>query len=71
MDIRTARIRNPFPGRVVEIVRGPVHSEVDVMTAAGILTSLIETQILDQLGLKTGTPVVAIVRSQDVRLAPP
>jgi molybdopterin-binding protein len=71
MDIRTARIRNQFPGRIVEIIRGPVHSEVDVVTAAGILTSVIETRILDQLGLKTGAPVVAFVKSQDVRLSAP
>jgi molybdopterin-binding protein len=70
MENRTTRIRNQFPGRIAEIVRGPVCCEVDIVTAAGIFTSTIETQILDQLGLKTGSPVVAIVRSQDVRLAP-
>ena len=71
MDTPATRIRNQFPGRIVGIIRGEEHSEVDVATAAGIFTSVIETRILDQLGLKAGATVVAIVKSSDVRLSAP
>src|SRR5579864_3109941 len=69
MDISTTRIRNQFPGKIVEIIRGPHRSEVDIATTTGILTSVIENRLLDQIGLKTGDQVVAFVKSQDVRLA--
>ncbi|MCP3708815.1 TOBE domain-containing protein [Paraburkholderia sp. CNPSo 3274] len=71
MDIPTTRVRNQFPGRIVGIIRGTEHCEVDVSTAAGIFTSVIETRILDQLGLRAGAAVVAIVKSSDVKLAAP
>ncbi|QGZ57447.1 TOBE domain-containing protein [Paraburkholderia acidiphila] len=71
MDTPTPRIRNQFHGRIVGIIRGEAHSEVDVSTAAGIFTSVIETRILDQLGLDAGAMVIAIVKSADVRLAMP
>jgi molybdopterin-binding protein len=71
MDIRTTRVRNQFQGRIVSIIRGAVHSEVDVVTAAGIFTSVIETELLDQTGLKAGSAVVAIVKSSDVKLTAP
>lgn len=71
MDTPTTRIRNQFPGRIVAIIRGEEQSEVDVSTAAGIFTSVIETRTLDQLGLEAGAMVVAIVKSSDVRLAVP
>ncbi|WP_321962428.1 TOBE domain-containing protein [Paraburkholderia sp. J7] len=71
MDIPASRVRNQFPGRIVGIIRGAEHSEVDVATAAGIFTSVIETRTLDQLGLKAGAMVVAIVKSSDVSLSVP
>jgi len=71
MDIPATRVRNQFPGRIVGIIRGAEHSEVDVSTAAGIFTSVIETRMLDELGLKAGAAVVAIVKSSDVKLAAP
>ena len=69
MDIRTTRIRNQLQGRIVSIIRGVVHSEVDVVTAAGLFTSVVGTELLDLLGLKAGSTVVATVKSSDVKLA--
>ncbi|WP_244145259.1 TOBE domain-containing protein [Paraburkholderia mimosarum] len=69
MDIRTTRIRNQLQGRIVSIIRGAVHSEVDVVTAAGLFTSVVETELLDLIGLKAGSAVVATVKSSDVKLA--
>ena len=69
MDIRTTRIRNQLQGRIVSIIRGAVHSEVDVVTAAGLFTSVVKTELLDLIGLKAGSMVVATVKSSDVKLA--
>ena len=69
MDIRTTRICNQLHGRIVTIIRGAVHSEVDVVTGAGLFTSVVETELLDLIGLKAGSAVVATVKSSDIKLA--
>ena len=69
MAISAINARNQFLGRVKEIIRGPVLSEVDVETAAGIVTSVITTRSIDSLGLKVGAEVLAIFKSTEVMLA--
>jgi molybdopterin-binding protein len=46
-----------------------VVSEVDVETPHGIVTSVITTRSLQDLGLKVGTDVVALVKSTEVSIA--
>jgi molybdopterin-binding protein len=46
-----------------------VVSEVDVDTPAGIVTSVITTRSVDELGLKPGVEVVALVKSTEVSIA--
>ena len=41
MSISAINVRNQFKGKVKEIIRGPVVSEVDVDTPFGIVTSVI------------------------------
>lgn len=69
MSIAAINARNQFKGSVKEIIRGPVVSEVDVATAAGIVTSVITTRSIDALDLKIGTEVLAIFKSTEVLLA--
>lgn len=69
MSIQAVNARNQFRGRVREIVRGDVVSEVDVDTPAGIVTSVITTRSVDELGLKVGSDVVALVKSTEVAIA--
>lgn len=69
MSIQAINVRNQFRGRIKEIVRGDVVSEVDVETPAGIVTSVITTRSVDELGLKPGTAVVALVKSTEVSIA--
>jgi len=69
MAITAINVRNQFKGKVREIVRGDAVSEVDVDTPAGIVTSVITTRSVDELGLKPGVEVVALVKSTEVSIA--
>ena len=61
--------RNQFKGTVIEIIRGPVLSEVDVETAAGIVTSVITTRSIDSLNIKVGDELLTIFKATEVMLA--
>ena len=69
MPIAAINARNQFAGTVVEIIRGPVLSEVDVETAAGIVTSVITTRSIDALDLQVGASVLAVFKSTEVMIA--
>jgi molybdopterin-binding protein len=67
-SIRAVNARNQFSGKVRHIVRGNVVSEVEIHTAWGIVTSVITTRSVDELELKIGSDVVALVKSTEVAL---
>jgi molybdopterin-binding protein len=67
--IKAINVRNQFRGKVREIIRGSVVSEIDVETAFGIVTSVITTRSVDELELKIGSDVVALVKSTEVSIA--
>lgn len=70
MTIHAINVRNQFRGKVKEIIEGPVVSEVDVITPAGlIVTSVITTRSVKELGLVPGKEVVALVKSTEVSIA--
>ena len=70
MSILAINIRNQFRGKVREIIEGPVVSEVDVETPSGlIVTSVITTRSVQELGLQVGKDVVALVKSTEVSIA--
>jgi len=70
MSITAIKVRNQFRGKVREIIEGPVVSEVDVETAQGLLvTSVITTRSVKELGLAPGKEVIALVKSTEVSLA--
>lgn len=69
MSIHAVNVRNQFKGIIKEIVPGPVVSEVDVETPAGIVTSVITSRSISDLKLKVGTEVLALVKSTEVSLA--
>lgn len=69
MSIQAINVRNQFKGKVREIIWGEVVSEVDVDTAGGIVTSVITTRSVKELGLKVGSEVVALVKSTEVSIA--
>jgi molybdopterin-binding protein len=69
MAISEINVRNQFRGKIKEIIEGPVVSEVDVETPAGIVTSVITTRSIRDLGLVIGTEVVALVKATEVSIA--
>lgn len=69
MSIEKINARNQFKGKIATIIEGPVVSEVDVETPAGIVTSVITTRSVKDLDLKIGTEVVALVKATEVSLA--
>ena len=69
MPIAAINARNQFSGTVVEIIRGPVLSEIDVETAAGIVTSVITTRSIDALDLQLGAEVLTVFKSTEVMIA--
>jgi molybdopterin-binding protein len=66
MAIQAIHVRNQIKGHVKEIIRGDVLSEVDVQTPWGIFTSIITTRSVDELQLKAGSDVVALVNPTEV-----
>jgi len=69
MPIAAINARNQFAGTVIEIIRGPVLSEFDVETAAGIVTSVITTRSIDALALRVGAEVLTVFKSTEVMIA--
>jgi molybdopterin-binding protein len=69
MAIHAVNVRNQFRGRIKEIVTGPVVSEVDVETPAGIVTAVVTTRSVQELSLAPGNEVLALVKSTDVSVA--
>lgn len=69
MVIQAINVRNQFKGRIREIVTGPVVSEIDVDTPAGLVTAVITTRSVRELDLAPGSEVLALVKSTEVALA--
>jgi molybdopterin-binding protein len=70
MSITAINVRNQFRGKVKEIIEGPVVSEVDLETVSGqIVTSVITTRSVKELGLVPGKSVIALVKSTEVSIA--
>jgi len=70
MSITAINVRNQFRGTIKEVIEGPVVSEVDVQTPSGlIVTSVITTRSVKELGLVPGKEVVALVKSTEVSIA--
>jgi molybdopterin-binding protein len=69
MSIQAINVRDQFRGKVNAIIEGPVVSEMDVETPAGIVTSVITTRSIKYLGLIPGAEVVALVKATEVSIA--
>jgi len=69
MTIQSINVRNQLKGTIQEIVKGDVVSEVDVVTASGIFTSVITTRSVQDLDLQVGSQVIVLIKSTDVSLA--
>jgi molybdopterin-binding protein len=61
-------IRNQLPGTIKSIVSDKVLSEVVVETNIGEVTSVITTRSVEEMKLKTGDEVFALVKATNVSL---
>ena len=59
-------IRNELPGTVKKILSDKVLSEVIIETALGEIASVITTSSVEQMGLKPGDEVFALVKATNV-----
>jgi molybdopterin-binding protein len=69
MSIVALNARNQFKGEITDITLGPVVSEIEVKTRAGIVTSVITTRSVNRLGLAVGDEVIAVTKATEVLLA--
>jgi molybdopterin-binding protein len=70
MSITAINVRNQFRGKIKEVIEGPVVSESDVETPSGlIVTSVITTRSIKELGLVVGKEVIALVKATEVSIA--
>ncbi|MEA2825551.1 MAG: hypothetical protein QOF03_2033 [Alphaproteobacteria bacterium] len=59
--------RNQLKGTVVEVKRGQTTAHVRIELGPGsIITSSITNEAVDELGLKAGDSVTAIIKASDV-----
>ncbi|HLO77294.1 MAG TPA: TOBE domain-containing protein [Magnetospirillum sp.] len=61
--------RNALKGKVVEISKGQVVAKVKVDVGGQSVTSLVSVEAIDDLELKVGDEVSAIIKSTEVMLA--
>ncbi|MCR6630966.1 MAG: TOBE domain-containing protein [Magnetospirillum sp.] len=61
--------RNALKGKVLEITRGQVMAKVKIDVGGQSITSLVSAEAIDDLGLKVGDSVDAIIKSTEVILA--
>lgn len=64
-------IRNEIPGTVKEIISDKVLSEIIVETRIGEMAAVITTRSVQDMGLKVGDRVAALVKATNVSLRRP
>ncbi len=60
--------RNQLSGKIVEIQLGDVMAHVTVRVGKNLIESVITRRSVDELGLKKGDTVKAVVKSTEVML---
>ncbi len=64
-------IRNQLQGTVAGIVSGPVVCEVIIDTPAGTISAVVTTRSVEELQLKAGDPVHALIKATNVSVERP
>ena len=67
-DFMEQSIRNEIPGTVREIISDKVLSEIIVETRIGEMAAVITTRSVQDMGLKVGDSVAALVKATNVSL---
>ncbi len=61
--------RNVLPGTVKEVKKGATTAHVLIDVSGALVTASITNEAVDDLGLKPGVSVKAIIKSSDVIVA--
>ena len=62
--------RNHLSGKVKDLVKGPVTTEVTIAVAPGVdIVATISTRSADALGLAVGKPAHALIKASSVVVA--
>jgi molybdopterin-binding protein len=61
--------RNVLPGRIVSVTKGSTTAHVKIEMAPGLsVTASITNEAVDDLGLRVGDDVSAVIKSSDVMI---
>ena len=60
--------RNRLKGKIVDVRKGATTSHVRIDVSGTIVTASITNEAVDELGLKAGQTVYAIVKASDVMI---
>ncbi len=60
--------RNQLRGTIEEIVLGTVTAKVSVRVGENLIESVITRQSVEEMGLKTGDAVTALIKSTEVMI---
>ena len=63
--------RNVISGEIIEIKKGSTTAHVRIEASGIIITASITNESVDELGLKVGDSVQAVIKSSDVMIAVP
>ena len=63
--------RNQLKGRVTEVILGDVMAHVTIRVGQNVLESVITRKSADELKLKKGDTVVAVVKATEVMVSKP
>ena len=59
--------RNQIKGRIIELHKGQTTAHVQIEIGGGVrITSSITNEAVDELGLKNGDEVYAVIKASDV-----
>jgi len=61
--------RNALPGKVKKITKGATTAHVEIDVSGVVVTASITNESVDELGLKVGDDVHAVVKASDVMIA--
>lgn len=69
MSFTAVNAKNQLQGKIIRIIDGPVVSEVEVQTGAGIVSAVVTSSSVRNLNLRIGREVVALFKATEVMLA--
>lgn len=67
----TVNARNQLKGKITDIVLGTVMAHITVQVGENMIASVITRRSADELNLKKGDSVTAIIKATEVLIAKP